>query len=144
MGTEPSVGVPFVCQSGSPMPSSARPGSSSPSRHSSSAASIIHAYTLIKLHNYAMLPPSAAFPSEFSHSDCRSYFSSVLFCRFSGFTLLFFLLFHAFYVWQTVLFVLSIMRLVDMYHFHANLLQIPDVRLSLIYHCSFLKHLPGR
>jgi len=52
------------------MPSSARLGLSSPSQHSSSAASIICMYTLIKSHDYAMLPPSAAFPSEFSHSDC--------------------------------------------------------------------------
>ena len=40
------------------------------------------------------------------------------------------MLFCAFYVWQIALFVLSIMRLVDMYHFYTYLLQIPDVRSS--------------
>ncbi|KAI9511107.1 APG9-domain-containing protein [Russula earlei] len=52
--------------------------------------------------------------------------------RFSGFTLLFFLLFCAFYVWQIALFVLSIMRLVDMYHFYTYLLQIPDADIQTI------------
>ncbi|KAH9958329.1 autophagy protein Apg9-domain-containing protein [Russula dissimulans] len=52
--------------------------------------------------------------------------------RFSGFTLLFFLLFCAFYVWQIALFVLSIMRLVDMYHFYTYLLQIPDEDIQTI------------
>jgi hypothetical protein len=42
------------------------------------------------------------------------------------------MLFCAFYVWQIALFVLSIMRLVDMYHFYTYLLQIPDVRPSPI------------
>ena len=42
------------------------------------------------------------------------------------------MLFCAFYVWQIALFVLSIMRLVDMYHFYTYLLQIPDVRPSSI------------
>ena len=44
-----------------------------------------------------------------------------------GFTFLFFMLFCDFYVWQIALFVLSIMRLVDMYPFYTYLLQIPDV-----------------
>jgi hypothetical protein len=53
--------------------------------------------------------------------------------RFSGFTLLFFLLFCAFYVWQIALFVLSVMRLADMYRFYTHLLQIPDVRIPSMY-----------
>src|SRR5258708_2035909 len=57
------------------------------------------------------------------------HFSSYLYCSFSGFSHLFFLLFCAFYVWQIAMFVLSTMRLVDMYHFYTYLLQIPDVRL---------------
>jgi hypothetical protein len=65
-----------------------------------------------------------------------SHFSRPFFHRFSGFTLLFFLLFCAFYVWQIVVFVLSIMRLVDMYHFYTYLLQIPDVCISLIWRYS--------
>ena len=48
--------------------------------------------------------------------------------QISVFTLLLFISFCAFYVWQIVLFVLSIMRLVDIYHFYTYLLQIPDVR----------------
>lgn len=48
-------------------------------------------------------------------------------CRFSGFTLLFFILFIAFYVWQIVTFVLGVFRLVDMYNFFTHLLKIPDV-----------------
>ncbi|KAF8261690.1 autophagy protein Apg9-domain-containing protein [Lactarius quietus] len=52
--------------------------------------------------------------------------------RFSGFTLLFFLLFCAFYVWQIALFVLSVMRLVDMYRFYTYLLQIPDEDIQTI------------
>ena len=61
--------------------------------------------------------------------------SSILFLfrRFSGFTLLFFLLFCAFYVWQIALFVLSVMRLMDMYRFYTYLLQIPDVRIPSLY-----------
>lgn len=50
--------------------------------------------------------------------------------RFSGFTLLFFIAFTAFYVWQIVSYVLSIMRLVDMYNFYTHLLKIPDVSLA--------------
>ncbi|KAG6851302.1 hypothetical protein H0H93_011738 [Arthromyces matolae] len=46
--------------------------------------------------------------------------------KFSGFTLLFFLLFTAFYIWQIVAFVLGTMRLVDMYNFYTHLLKIPD------------------
>ena len=49
--------------------------------------------------------------------------------RFSGFTLLIFLLFTAFYVWQIVSFVLDVIRLVDMFNFYTHLLHIPDVRL---------------
>ncbi len=47
--------------------------------------------------------------------------------RFSGFTLLLFLLFSAFYVWQIISFFSSIRRLVDMYNFYTHLLKIPDV-----------------
>ncbi|KAF7311447.1 hypothetical protein MKEN_01047000 [Mycena kentingensis (nom. inval.)] len=52
--------------------------------------------------------------------------------RFSGFTLLFFILFIAFYVWQIVAFVLSVFRLVDMYHFYTHLLKIPDEDIQTI------------
>ncbi|KAJ6525751.1 autophagy protein Apg9-domain-containing protein [Mycena capillaripes] len=52
--------------------------------------------------------------------------------RFSGFTLLFFILFIAFYVWQIVSFVLSIFRLVDMYNFFTHLLKIPDADIQTI------------
>lgn len=48
--------------------------------------------------------------------------------RFSGFTLLFFLLFAAFYVWQIISFIFEIMRLVNMYKFYTYLLRVPDVR----------------
>lgn len=64
------------------------------------------------------------------------------FRRFSGFTLLFFLLFCAFYVWQIALFVLSVMRLMDMYRFYTYLLQIPDVRISFLCLSSSLTSLP--
>jgi len=47
--------------------------------------------------------------------------------RFSGFTLLFFLLFTAFYIWQIVTYILGVLRLVDMYNFYTHLLRIPDV-----------------
>ena len=50
--------------------------------------------------------------------------------KFSGFTFLFFILFTAFFVWQIVTFVLSIVRLVDMYRFYTYLLRIPDVSPS--------------
>lgn len=50
--------------------------------------------------------------------------------RFSGFTLLFFVLFSAFYVWQILTFVLGIRKLIDMYNFYTYLLRIPDVRHS--------------
>ncbi|KAI0318827.1 autophagy protein Apg9-domain-containing protein [Amylostereum chailletii] len=52
--------------------------------------------------------------------------------QFSGFTLLFFLLFCAFYLWQVVSFVLSTMRLVDMYRFYTHLLRIPDEDIQTI------------
>lgn len=47
--------------------------------------------------------------------------------RFSGFTLLFFLLFAAFYAWQIIAFIFEVMRLVDMYKFYTYLLRVPDV-----------------
>ncbi|KAF8623500.1 hypothetical protein AX15_006283 [Amanita polypyramis BW_CC] len=52
--------------------------------------------------------------------------------RFSGFTLLLFLLFSAFYAWQIFNFVTSIRRLVDMYNFYTHLLKIPDVDIQTI------------
>ncbi|KAG0697005.1 putative transmembrane protein [Suillus ampliporus] len=52
--------------------------------------------------------------------------------KFSGFTLLFFLLFAAFYVWQIISFVFEVMRLVDMYKFYTYLLRVPDADISTI------------
>ncbi|TCD67283.1 autophagy protein atg9 [Steccherinum ochraceum] len=52
--------------------------------------------------------------------------------RFSGFTLMFFLLFTAFFVWQMITYVLSILRLVDMYRFYTHLLRIPDADIQTI------------
>jgi autophagy-related protein 9 len=52
--------------------------------------------------------------------------------KFSGFTLLFFLLFAAFYVWQIISFVFEVMRLVNMYKFYTYLLRIPDADISTI------------
>ncbi|KAJ7721553.1 putative transmembrane protein [Mycena maculata] len=52
--------------------------------------------------------------------------------RFSGFTLLFFILFIAFYVWQIAAFVLGVFRLVDMYNFFTHLLKIPDADIQTI------------
>ncbi|KAI9065414.1 APG9-domain-containing protein [Trametes sanguinea] len=52
--------------------------------------------------------------------------------RFSGFTLLFFVLFTAFFAWQLVSYVLSMMRLVDMYRFYTYLLHIPDEDIQTI------------
>lgn len=51
--------------------------------------------------------------------------------RFSGFTLLFFLSFGAFYLWNLFTFVIGIQRLLDMYRFYTYLLDIPDVSLPL-------------
>ncbi|KAI0647440.1 APG9-domain-containing protein [Trametes meyenii] len=52
--------------------------------------------------------------------------------RFSGFTLIFFMLFTAFFLWQLVSYVLSMMRLVDMYRFYTYLLHIPDEDIQTI------------
>ncbi|EIW60231.1 APG9-domain-containing protein [Trametes versicolor FP-101664 SS1] len=52
--------------------------------------------------------------------------------RFSGFTLLFFVLFTAFFVWQLVSYVLNMLRLVDMYRFYTHLLHIPDEDIQTI------------
>ncbi|RPD66515.1 APG9-domain-containing protein [Lentinus tigrinus ALCF2SS1-7] len=52
--------------------------------------------------------------------------------RFSGFTLFFFMLFSAFFIWQLVSYVLSMMRLVDMYRFYTHLLHIPDEDIQTI------------
>lgn len=53
------------------------------------------------------------------------------FARFSGFTLLLFMLFATFFVWQLAAYVLSVIRLVDMYRFYTHLLHIPDVSAGL-------------
>ncbi|KAF8798110.1 APG9-domain-containing protein [Phlegmacium glaucopus] len=52
--------------------------------------------------------------------------------RFSGFTLLFFLLFTAFYIWQIIAYVVGVIRLVDMYNFYTYLLKIPDADIQTI------------
>ncbi|KAG1754351.1 putative transmembrane protein [Suillus lakei] len=52
--------------------------------------------------------------------------------KFSGFTLLFFLLFAAFYVWQIISFVFEVMRLVNMYKFYTHLLRVPDADIPTI------------
>lgn len=52
--------------------------------------------------------------------------------RFSGFTLIFFILFTAFLAWQSVTYMLSIVRLVDMYRFYTHLLRIPDADIQTI------------
>jgi hypothetical protein len=48
-------------------------------------------------------------------------------CRFSGFTLIFFILFGAFYAWQIATFLLGIPRLMRMYRFYTHLLNVPNV-----------------
>ncbi|KAL0946800.1 hypothetical protein HGRIS_012971 [Hohenbuehelia grisea] len=58
--------------------------------------------------------------------------SNVILPRFSGFTLLFFILFTAFYIWQIISFALGVMRLVDMYNFYTHLLKIPDADIQTI------------
>ncbi|KAG7098403.1 hypothetical protein E1B28_000362 [Marasmius oreades] len=52
--------------------------------------------------------------------------------KFSGFTLLFFLLFTTFYIWEIFTFVISLQRLVDMYNFYTHLLKIPDADIQTI------------
>ncbi|KDQ17911.1 hypothetical protein BOTBODRAFT_29217 [Botryobasidium botryosum FD-172 SS1] len=52
--------------------------------------------------------------------------------RFSGFTLLLFLSFAAFYVWSVIAFVLDMIRLVDMYNFYTHLLGVPDADIQTI------------
>ncbi|KAF8559694.1 putative transmembrane protein [Imleria badia] len=52
--------------------------------------------------------------------------------KFSGVTLLFFLLFTAFYIWQIISFAFEVVRLVDMYHFYTHLLHIPDADIQTI------------
>lgn len=80
-------------------------------------------------HVCPMLLSRAAYLGAFSNERCfclplKSYIGAT---RFSGFTLLLFLLFSAFYVWQIINFLSSIRRLVDMYNFYTYLLKIPDV-----------------
>src|ERR1700761_5777381 len=50
----------------------------------------------------------------------------------TGFSFLFILSFGAFWIWQSMTFVLSIVRLMDMYRFYTYLLDIPDVSTTLI------------
>ncbi|KAI0077122.1 APG9-domain-containing protein [Panus rudis PR-1116 ss-1] len=52
--------------------------------------------------------------------------------RFSGWTFIFFILFTAFFAWQIVSYVFSVMRLVDMYRFYTHLLRIPDADIQTI------------
>ncbi|KAF9651480.1 APG9-domain-containing protein [Thelephora ganbajun] len=52
--------------------------------------------------------------------------------KFSGFTLLFFLLFTAFYIWRILTFVFEVRRLMDMYQFYTHLLRIPDADIQTI------------
>ncbi|KAF8643869.1 hypothetical protein AX16_008885 [Volvariella volvacea WC 439] len=52
--------------------------------------------------------------------------------RFSGFTLLFFILFTAFYVWQLVEFWFGLRRLNVLYNFYTYLLKIPDTDIQTI------------
>lgn len=52
--------------------------------------------------------------------------------RFSGFTLLFFLLFTAFYIWQIIAYAVGIKHLADMYNFYTYLLKIPDADIQTI------------
>ncbi|KAK7053152.1 autophagy protein atg9 [Paramarasmius palmivorus] len=52
--------------------------------------------------------------------------------KFSGFTLLFFILFTAFYIWEIVNFIVGVRRLVDMYNFYTHLLKIPDADIQTI------------
>ncbi|TBU35594.1 APG9-domain-containing protein [Dichomitus squalens] len=52
--------------------------------------------------------------------------------RFSGFTLLFFMLFSTFFIWQLVSYTLSMIRLMDMYRFYTHLLHIPDEDIQTI------------
>ncbi|KAF9454588.1 APG9-domain-containing protein [Macrolepiota fuliginosa MF-IS2] len=52
--------------------------------------------------------------------------------KFSGLTLLFFILFLAFYIWQIISFALDIYRLIDMYNFYTYLLKIPDADIQTI------------
>jgi autophagy-related protein 9 len=68
-------GAPFVCQRGLLIPSPAQSGSSSAFRHSSSAASIIRAYTPIKSHIYPTSSSSAVYPGEVAHFDCVGHTS---------------------------------------------------------------------
>ncbi|EAU88703.2 autophagy-type protein 9 [Coprinopsis cinerea okayama7 len=51
---------------------------------------------------------------------------------FSGVTLLFFILFTAFYLWQIYSYVMDVLRLVDMYNFYTHLLKIPDSDIQTI------------
>lgn len=82
-------------------------------------------------HDFLMLLYNTVLPS--AYSAVRSYRQGSLtltVCRFSGFTLLFFILFIVFYVWQVFTFAVGVMRLVDMYNFYTYLLKIPNVRTS--------------
>ncbi|OJA17312.1 hypothetical protein AZE42_04141 [Rhizopogon vesiculosus] len=72
--------------------------------------------------------------SRIDHDDTRLSDVVIEHCvsKFSGFTLLFFLLFAAFYAWQIITFVFEVMRLVDMYKFYTYLLRVPDADIPTI------------
>lgn len=74
-------------------------------------------YTSLRRHNHTRL-------SDIIVDRCVS--------RFSGFTLLFFLLFTAFYIWQLIAYAVGIKRLVNMYKFYTHLLKIPDADIQTI------------
>ncbi|KAF9566358.1 APG9-domain-containing protein [Agrocybe pediades] len=67
-----------------------------------------------------------------SHSQLSDIIVPHCVSRFSGFTLLFFILFTAFYVWQIISYALGVRRLVDMYNFYTYLLKIPDADIQTI------------
>ena len=58
--------------------------------------------------------------------------------RLSGGTILFFLIFFAYYISQIISYVFEVMRLVDMYRFYTHLLRIPDVSHIFRFHSSKL------
>ncbi|TFK30029.1 APG9-domain-containing protein [Coprinopsis marcescibilis] len=73
--------------------------------------------------------------SKFRHSHVKHLHDAIIdrcVSKFSGFTLLFFILFTAFYVWQIFSYVMGVLRLVDMYNFYTHLLKIPDSDIQTI------------
>jgi hypothetical protein len=90
-------------------------------------------YTSLRRHNHTRLSDIIV---DHCVSRCVSCFSkqfqTIRSVRFSGFTLLFFLLFTAFYIWQLIAYAVGIQRLVNMYNFYTHLLKIPDVSFHYI------------